>query len=51
MGSLADFKSRLSIFYSDVLFDDENRVLGIASFPPVEDLLRTAIDKLKDVVV
>ena len=52
MGLLADFKSRSSIFYSDVILNENNEVIGIASFPKVqEDLLISAINKIKTVVV
>jgi hypothetical protein len=47
IGLLADFEARLSIFYSDFVYDD-NRRIGLAKIPEVDrGMLNYAIDELQ----
>jgi hypothetical protein len=47
IGLLADFEARLSVFYSDIMYDD-NKQIVLTKIPEVDrDVLSNAIDKLQ----
>jgi hypothetical protein len=47
IGLLADFEARLSVFYSDLVYDDKKQIV-LAKIPKVDrEMLRNAIDELQ----